>query len=84
MAISVFVFFGVILIHGLAVADKPEGAGKPEWVEEQKVEKEKDKAERKAEKEQDKADRDEDKAERKAEKEKDKADREIEDSTDED
>ena len=49
--ISLVVFLlGFVLIPGFAVADKPEGAGKPEWVEKQKIEKEKDKAERKAEK----------------------------------
>ncbi len=79
----IVVFFGFVLIPGFAAADKPEGAGKPEWVEKEKAEKEKEKAERKVEKKQEKAEKDIEKAERKAEKEREKVEREIEDQKDE-
>jgi len=53
----IVVFLGSSMMPGFAVADKPESAGKPEWVEKHKAEKEAEKAERKAEKEQEKAER---------------------------
>ena len=86
----IVVFLGSLLIPGFAVSDKPESAGKPEWVEKHKAEKEAEKAERKAEKdaekaerkaeeEKDKAEKDAEKAERKAEKEQEKADQKDDD-----
>ena len=71
----IVVFLGSSLMPGFAVADKPESAGKPEWVEKHKAEKEEEKAQRKA-------DKDIEKAERKAEKEREKAERQIEDQKD--
>ena len=71
----IVVFFGLALIPGFTVADKPEGAGKPEWVEKEKAEKEEEKAERKAEKKREKA-------EQEAGRERDKAERGIGDSKD--
>jgi microcystin degradation protein MlrC len=74
VSISVIVFFlGSSLMSGFAAADKPESAGKPEWVEKHKAEKEEEKAEKDAEK-----------AERKAEKEREKAERELENQKDAD
>ncbi len=75
LTIAITCFSCLLLITGFAVADKPEGAGKPEWVETKKAEREVEREARMAEW---KAERDSKRAEwaaereaRKAEKEKD-------------